>query len=152
MRQHSVAGIRRDNASNKIDINIKIYPKYCFYNHDILIFSFAYFVLQCLGPDVPSSYLVSTIKSERPTDQKSDKNTNGNKDGDAMEMKTALKLVHVLDLNNDTKANVNALAWPNIEIDENVTLLDGRKVRTKLYLPPELRKHEITKFPMVVHV
>merc|ERR1719189_3440537 len=52
----------------------------------------------------------------------------------------------------DTKANVNALAWPNIEIDENVTLLDGRKVRTKLYLPPELRKHEITKFPMVVHV
>ena len=81
-----------------------------------------------------------------------DKNTNGNKDGDAMEMKTALKLVHVLDLNNDTKANVNALAWPNIEIDENVTLLDGRKVRTKLYLPPELRKHEITKFPMVVHV
>ena len=50
------------------------------------------------------------------------------------------------------KANVNALAWPNIEIDENVTLLDGRKVRTKLYLPPELRKHEITKFPMVVHV
>ena len=109
-------------------------------------------MLQCLGPDVPSSYLVSTITSQQPTDPKTDKDADNNKGGDAKDIKNAVKLVHVLDLNNDTKENVNALAWPNIEIDENVTLPNGRKVRTKLYLPPELRKNEITKYPMVVHV
>ena len=133
-------------------ISMKTYLKYCLNNHLGYFFSLAYFVLQCLGPDVPSSYLVSTVTPQRPTDPKTDKDADNNKGGDAKEIKTALKLVHVLDLNNDTKQNVNALAWPNIEIDENVTLPNGRKVRTKLYLPPELRKNEITKYPMVVHV
>ena len=64
-----------------------------------------------------------------------------------------------MDANNDffhlingTSGYGNGLACPIIETIENITLANGRKIRAKLYLPPELRKNEITKFAMVVHV
>ena len=65
----------------------------------------------------------------------------------------ALELVHVLDDNDNSVQLLNGLAWPKVEICENITMsTNGQKVRGKLYFPPELRKNEITKYPMVVHV
>ena len=121
--------------------------------HPSLFFSFEKFVLKCLGPDIISSYLVKLIKSEHPVATKHKNNINNDTTNDtSTEADTALKLVHVLDRNNESRHHLNGLAWPYVEICENVTLPSGRKVRTKLYHPPELRKNEITTFPMIVHV
>ena len=119
-------------------------------------FSFEYFVLKCLGPDIPSSYLLKLSKSDinnaNPSNKKDQDTlneanaTNGNSRG-------KLELVQVLDLNNNSVQLLNGLAWPSMEICENITMsTSGQKVRAKLYFPPELRKNEITKYPMVVHV
>ena len=117
--------------------------------------SFEYFVLKCLGPDVPSSYLFKLTKSENnsiPANQKDQDSLNeANKSSE--ETNGQLELIHVLDSNNDSVQMLNGLAWPRVEICENITMsTSGQKVRGKLYFPPELRKNEITKFPMVVHV
>ena len=116
-------------------------------------------MLKCLGPDVPSSYLLQMVVSEPenyPTDKDGNQynDTINNKDAikDKQTAENPLRLVHVLDLNNQSFDLLNGLAWPLIEIKENVTLSKGRVVRAKLYHPPELRKNEIFKFPMVVHV
>ena len=133
------------------------------YSYDPLFFSFEYFVLKCLGPEIPSSYLLKLTKSD-----KSNANSANKKEQDMLDegnksnasnaestsgMKTRLELVHVLDLNNNSVQLLNGLAWPILEICENITMsTSGQKVRAKLYFPPELRQDEITKFPMVVHV
>ena len=113
--------------------------------------SFEHLVLKCLGPDVPSSYLLQIIKSD-PETYPTDKDDQGYNNTINNTTKNPLRLVHVLDLNNQSFHLLNGLAWPKIEITENVTLSNGRVVRTKLYYPPELRANEIFKFPMVVHV
>ena len=112
-------------------------------------------MLKCLGPDIPSSYLLRITKSENnanPSNEMSQDTSNEAKGKDA-ESNIALELVHVLDDNNNSVELLNGLAWPKVEICENITMsTNGQKVRGKLYFPPELRKNEITKYPMVVHV
>ena len=112
-------------------------------------------MLKCVGPDIPSSYLLRITKSENnanPSNEMSQDTSNEAKGKDA-ESNIALELVHVLDDNNNSVELLNGLAWPKVEICENITMsTNGHKVRGKLYFPPELRKNEITKYPMVVHV
>ena len=108
-------------------------------------------MLKCLGPDVPSSYLLQIINSE-PETYPTDEDDQGYNDTINNTKKNPLRLVHNLDLNNQSFHLLNGLAWPMMEIKENITLSNGRVVRAKVYLPPELRKNEIFKFPMVVHV
>ena len=112
-------------------------------------------MLKCLGPDIPSSYLLKLTKSEInaiPTNEK-DQDSLNEVDKSSERTNVQLELIHVLDSNNDSVQMLNGLAWPRVEICENITMsTKGQKVRGKLYLPPELRKNEITKFPMVVHV
>ena len=109
-------------------------------------------MLKCLGPDIPSSYLLRITKSENsanPANKEDQDTSNETTDEKSLQ----LELVHVLDLNNNSAELLNGLAWPRLEICENITMsTSGQKVRGKLYFPPELRKNEITKFPMVVHV
>ena len=116
-------------------------------------------MLKCLGPDIPSSYLLRITKSENnanPSNEMSQDTSNEVKGKDTEsneESNIALELVHVLDDNNNSVQLLNGLAWPKVEICENITMsTNGQKVRGKLYFPPELRKNEITKYPMVVHV
>ena len=112
-------------------------------------------MLKCLGPDIPSSYLFKLTKSENNSisaNQK-DQDSLNEVNRSSEETNVQLELIHVLDSNNDSVQMLNALAWPRVEICENITMsTSGNKVRGKLYFPPELRKNEITKFPMVVHV
>ena len=111
-------------------------------------------MLKCLGPDIPSSYLLKLTKSENNAIPTNEKDQDSSKvDEPSEEAKVQLELIHVLDSNNDSVQMLNGLAWPRVEICENITMsTSGQKVRGKLYFPPELRKNEITKFPMVVHV
>ena len=112
-------------------------------------------MLKCLGPDIPSSYLLRITKSENnrnPSNEMRQDASNEAKGKDT-ESNISLELVHVLDDNNNSVQLLNGLAWPKVEICENITMsTNGQKVRGKLYFPPELRKNEITKYPMVVHV
>ena len=64
----------------------------------------------------------------------------------------SFKVVKVMDDNNASRTFNNGLAFPIIDTIENITTKSGRILRAKMYLPPELRKSEIFKFPMVVHV
>ena len=72
----------------------------------ISCFSFKHLVLKCLGPDVPSSYLLEIIKSE-PETYPADKddldsndtinNKNDIQDDTDSKTKNTLKLVHIKD-------------------------------------------------------
>ena len=130
-------------------------------------FSFQHFVLKCLGPDLPSTYL-ALLKIDELEELSSNKNDEGrdnsrseNENNFSINVKNSstdeaangtFKVVKVLDDNNATRGFINGLACPIIETIENITTKSGRTVRAKMYLPPELRKSEIFKFPMVVHV
>ena len=130
-------------------------------------FSFQHFVLKCLGPDLPSTYL-ALLRIDEFEEHSSNKNEGG-RDNNGSEKENnfttnaknssseeasngTFKVVKVLDENADSRDFVNGLACPIIETIENITTKSGRTLRAKMYLPPELRKTEIFKFPMVVHV
>ena len=90
--------------------------------------SFSYFVLECQGPEIPRSYLID-IKDARNHSVIFSLNENN-----------AL---------NDTMANMSA---PRTEEFFIPVPNEDRKLRAKFYFPPELRKDEFIKFPLVLHV
>ena len=90
--------------------------------------SFSYFVLECQGPDIPRSYLIDI------------------KDATNHSVILALNENNAL---NDTMANMSAPLTEEFFIP---VPNEDRKLRAKFYYPPELRKHEFIKFPLVLHV
>ena len=62
------------------------------------------------------------------------------------------EFVTTLDNNDEATRMAGTLAWPIVEDTHNVTTSSGRIVQIRVYYPPELRKEEVTSFPLVVHV
>ena len=92
--------------------------------------SFQYYILECLGPDVPGTYLME-INFD---------NVNGS-------------LIMVLDNNTEAVEFSASMAWPTIEkLLVPLPGKEGKMARARLYLPPELRKDETIEYPLVVHV
>lgn len=97
----------------------------CLYNRAHLSPDFAFFVLECLGPDVPRTYLFSTWSGQ---------------------------MVYTLDDYNDLRDRVEEMAMPQVQTFR--VELEGDNAYTyhvQLFLPPGLREDEITTYPMVVH-
>ena len=93
-----------------------------------LFSSFSYFVLECQGPDIPRTYLID-IKDTTNHTIKMTLNEN-NVVADLMGQMSAPKSEEFL------------IPVPNSD----------RKLRAKFYYPPELRKDEFIKFPLILHV
>ncbi|XP_014215068.1 inactive dipeptidyl peptidase 10-like [Copidosoma floridanum] len=85
-----------------------------------------YFILQCLGPTIPS---VSVFKASLPVPH-----------------------FHILLQNNTIlKEKIASTAFPQIKMFP-VQVSGGYNAQVKLYLPPGLREDEITQYPLIVHV
>ncbi|XP_035227966.1 prolyl endopeptidase FAP-like, partial [Stegodyphus dumicola] len=83
-----------------------------------------YFVLECLGPDIPKIEIRETLTNQ---------------------------LVRVLDTNSDLIEALEKRALPQIETFK-VPLKGGYEASVRLYLPPPLRDNEIIKYPLILHV
>lgn len=88
--------------------------------------SASYFVLECLGPGVPTNAL---YKASLPLPRM------------------------ILHLQNNTrlKEKVEKMAMPQIKIFP-VQISGGYLAQVRLFLPPGLREEEITRYPLVVNV
>ncbi|KAF7993846.1 hypothetical protein HCN44_011115 [Aphidius gifuensis] len=85
-----------------------------------------FFVLECLGPGVPT---VSLWKTESPQP----------------------RFIAVLQNNTELQEKISKIALPQIKTFP-VQISGGYNAQVRLYLPPGLREDEITRYPMVVQV
>ncbi|XP_028168299.1 inactive dipeptidyl peptidase 10-like [Ostrinia furnacalis] len=98
----------------------------CLYHEAHFSPSSAYFVLECLGPGVPTS---SLHKSALPEPR---------------------ALLH-LENNTAVKERLSSIALPTPRTF-SVQLSSGHAARVRLLLPPGLREDEVTKYPLVLMV
>ncbi|KAK0157917.1 hypothetical protein PV328_011602 [Microctonus aethiopoides] len=114
---------RRTKKSKKIDTrNIEV----CQYHNVIFSPGLDYFVLECLGPGVPT---VSLYKTDTPQP----------------------RFISILHNNTLLRERISKIALPQIKTFP-VQISGGYNAQVRLYLPPGLREDEITRYPMVVQV
>lgn len=83
-----------------------------------------YYVLDCLGPEVPTSVLVQA-------------STNS--------------IISILNLNSELRSLFTTMAVPQIKTFQ-VEIENGYHAQVRLYLPPGFRDYEEMTFPLVLHV
>ncbi|KAL0277760.1 UNVERIFIED_CONTAM: hypothetical protein PYX00_004935 [Menopon gallinae] len=83
-----------------------------------------YYVLDCLGPEVPSTVLVDAVSNQ---------------------------VLTVLNANTELRNLFYSMAIPQIKTFE-VELESGYHAQVRLYLPPGLREYEPMVFPLILHV
>ncbi|XP_076028317.1 dipeptidyl peptidase 10 isoform X2 [Oratosquilla oratoria] len=96
----------------------------CLYNKAHLSPDFAYYVLECLGPDVPRTYLFSTWNNQ---------------------------MIYSLNDYDLLRSRVAEMAMPQVQTF--LVELEGESpyiAHVQLLLPPGLRQDEFTTYPMVV--
>ncbi|XP_047506073.1 dipeptidyl aminopeptidase-like protein 6 isoform X1 [Pieris napi] len=98
----------------------------CLYHDAHFSPSSAYFVLECLGPGVPTSGLYKTALPEP-------------------------RLIMHLENNTSVKERLSGIALPTPRTF-SVQLSSGHAARVRLLLPPGLREDEVTKYPLVLKV
>ncbi|XP_048484052.1 inactive dipeptidyl peptidase 10 [Plutella xylostella] len=101
-------------------------PQPCLFHDAHFSPSSAYFVLECLGPGVPTSSLHRTALPEP-------------------------RILMHLENNTAVKDRLSAIALPTVRTF-SVQLSSGHAARVKLLLPPGLREDEVTKYPMLLKV
>ncbi|XP_011502782.1 PREDICTED: dipeptidyl aminopeptidase-like protein 6 [Ceratosolen solmsi marchali] len=101
-------------------------PESCQYYNAIFPSNFEYFVLECLGPGIPT---VTLYKTEMPMP----------------------RFIILLQNNALLKEKIANLALPQIKTFP-VQISGGYNAQVKLYLPPGLREDEITRYPLIVQV
>lgn len=120
-------------------------------------FSLKHYVLDCLGPDIPGSFLVRT----QPTPELENTETNST---NSTENRFVVK---ILDNKDSLRALVSEMAMPMIE-KFDIPVYDDtykeqslankkkrkilRKLKAKMYLPPQIDKELPQKYPLVLHV
>uniref|UniRef100_A0AAR5PBW8 Venom dipeptidyl peptidase 4 n=2 Tax=Dendroctonus ponderosae TaxID=77166 RepID=A0AAR5PBW8_DENPD len=98
----------------------------CLYHNAWFSSNSQYFVLECLGPGVPTSQL---YKNSMPKP----------------------KLIMWLQNNTKLRERVSRMAMPQIKTFP-VQISGGYQAHVRLHLPPGLREDEITRYPLVVQV
>ncbi|KAL2733680.1 inactive dipeptidyl peptidase 10-like isoform X1 [Vespula squamosa] len=99
----------------------------CQYHHAIFpSYGLDYFVLECLGPGIPT---ISLYKTETPMP----------------------RLLSVLQNNTVLREKISKIALPQVKTFP-VHISGGYNAQVRLHLPPGLREDEITRYPLVVQV
>lgn len=98
----------------------------CLYHHAIFSPSSRFYVLECLGPGIPTSALYKT-SNPKPV------------------------LLGILQNNTQLRERINKMALPQIKTFP-VQISGGYQAHVRLHLPPGLREDEITRYPLVVQV
>ncbi|KAF5283304.1 hypothetical protein FQA39_LY17351 [Lamprigera yunnana] len=112
---------KRNKKDSKID-----FEQPCLYHNAIFSPNAAYFVLECLGPNVPLSSLYNA-NMPKP------------------------KLLTFLQNNTAIREKILKMALPQIKTFP-VQISGGYHAHVRLHLPPGLREDEITRYPLVVQV
>lgn len=99
-------------------------PNNCLYNRVHLSTDFSYYVLECLGPDTPSVYLVDS---------------------------SLAKKIFILNQGADLADNVKELAMPQVKTF-SVEIKDGFHAQVRLFLPPAAKEDEEVSFPLILHI
>lgn len=101
-----------------------VIPNNCLYNRVHLSPDYAYYVQECLGPEVPSVYLVETRTRQK------------------------VAVLHAGDL---LRQRVATVARPQIQVFQ-VEIRHGFHAQVRLMLPPGMRVDEDVAFPLILHV
>lgn len=99
-------------------------PNNCLYNRIHLSTEFAYYVLECLGPDTPSIYLVDS---------------------------SLAKKIFIINHGAELAENVKELAMPQVKTF-SVEIKDGFHAQVRLFLPPAAKEDEEVSFPLILHI
>ncbi|XP_012285991.1 prolyl endopeptidase FAP isoform X2 [Orussus abietinus] len=101
-------------------------PEPCQYHSAVFSSELEYFVLECLGPGIPT---VALYKTDIPEP----------------------RFIILLQNNTALREKVNKIALPQVKTFP-VQISGGYNAQVRLHLPPGLREDEITRYPMVVQV
>ncbi|XP_067139142.1 inactive dipeptidyl peptidase 10-like isoform X3 [Centruroides vittatus] len=112
------------NISKKANCLTCDIGKSCLYNNAIFSKNAKYYILECLGPEIPRVELWNTEEN---------------------------KLIEVLDTNDNLRDLINKRALPQVRTFQ-VPIDGGYKANVRLFLPPGLKNDEITKYPLLVNV
>lgn len=133
--------IRRDeyNRDNEKDIFVHVnkfirkraertledlIPNNCLYNRVHMSSQFSYFVLECLGPDTPSVYLVDS---------------------------SLAKKIFILNDGNEMAELLSEIAMPQIKTF-SVEIKNGFHAQVRLFLPPVVNEEEDEIYPLILHI
>lgn len=99
-------------------------PNNCLYNRIYMSTHFSYYVLECLGPDPPSIYLVDS---------------------------SLAKKIFIINDGLELAQNVIELALPQVRTF-SVEIRDGFHAQVRLLLPPMAKEDEEVSFPLILHI
>lgn len=99
-------------------------PNNCLYNRIHMSPDFGHYVQECLGPDVPSVYLVETQSRQK---------------------------IAVLHAGDQLRARLATVAMPQIQTFQ-VEIRHGFHAQVRLLLPPGMRVNEDVAFPLILNV
>lgn len=111
-------------GKNKKPEEADLIPNNCLYNRVHMSPDFSYYVLECLGPDTPSIYLVDS---------------------------TLAKKIFIINLGAELAENVKELAMPQVKTF-SVEIKDGFHAQVRLFLPPAAKEDEEVSFPLILHI
>lgn len=115
-----------DNINIDFDINNENHamPNNCLYNHIQFSSDYCYYIQECLGPEVPTVYLVDTHSNQK-----------------ILTLDYGVLLRHQLTQN----------ALPQIRI-LNVEINNGFHAKVKLFIPPEIRDEAEITYPLILQM
>lgn len=119
-----IDGLINDDDNAVGAFSLASIPNNCLYNRIVFSPSFEHYVQECLGPDVPSVYLVET---------------------------RTLHKVAVLNDGAQLRRRVASLAMPQA-YTLDVEIRDGFHAQVRLLLPPGLREDEDVAYPLIVEM
>uniref|UniRef100_A0A336MK89 Venom dipeptidyl peptidase 4 n=1 Tax=Culicoides sonorensis TaxID=179676 RepID=A0A336MK89_CULSO len=96
----------------------------CLYNDVRLSYRFTYFIQECLGPTIPTTFVVNTVTRAR---------------------------LFTIDDGQYLREKLEPIAVPNIK-KFSVVIKNGFEAQVKLYLPPMLNEDEDLAYPLIVQI
>ena len=111
-------------SKNKELTESDLIPNNCLYTRVHLSTDFSYYVLECLGPDSPSVYLVDS---------------------------SLTKKIFIINQGSMLAEEVKELAMPQVKTF-SVEIRDGFHAQVRLYLPPAAKEDEEVSFPLILHI
>ncbi|XP_071447792.1 prolyl endopeptidase FAP isoform X1 [Hetaerina americana] len=139
--------------------------KPCLYHTALFSPGLAFFVLECLGPGVPTSHLYATRRPATLSTgqhglyggeggcsalEEEDSEESGGMGGALGEVGRPV-LLSLLQDNAKLQQRLSRLALPQVKTFP-VQISGGYHAQVRLHLPPGLREDEITRYPLVVQV
>jgi inactive dipeptidyl peptidase 10 len=101
-----------------------VIPNNCLYNRVHMSTHYSYYVLECLGPDTPSIYLVDSSEAKK---------------------------IFIINDGSALAENVMELAMPQVKTF-SVEIRDGFQAQVRLLLPPNAKEDDEESYPLILHI